>query len=172
MLTDICHILVGVSELTCPMPPSLSSAERVSWVVLADGSEHASFECVTGHQFSDASTLMTHRCLTSTWQPNFEDCSRTQPLYLQIVLLHHLILTVDLFPATNCAIPSIPHVTADKSDVVFGDDVIFSCDFGFTFPDGTRRRSSQCLEDSHWSNEIPPCIGEPSTFGKKLIYML
>ena len=66
------------------------------------------------------------------------------------------------FTAIACPLPSLRHVRTDVAEAVFRDDVVFACESGYTFPDGSVARTSQCGDDGGWLQTLPDCIGELS----------
>ena len=64
-------------------------------------------------------------------------------------------VTCPLLPTDN------DHQTLSPENAnTYDTTVIFWCDVGYQFHDGTTARSIKCLEDGQWSAELPECTGQ------------
>ena len=66
-----------------------------------------------------------------------------------------------LIVAITCPAPVAPaHASATYDNALWGSDVIYRCDYGYEFADGSQEMTATCLSTHQWSQLPTPCVGE------------
>ena len=74
------------------------------------------------------------------------------------------------FTAITCPAPVAPsHGSAIYENTLWESDVIYRCDNGYQFGDGSQDMTATCLSTRHWNQLPTPCVGEMTTAPRSVV---